>query len=170
MGRGEVPFLAASREQNSHPNSGVLPSVKSQGWGNFLAIRRLVKIHLGVQTSSNYLGGLADNRHSSAVSPLLHFDYDLKINIESQCSTSTSGLLIDIAPENSSAFYFDFYKGRGIFDCGLFSYFLWDSCNVLEWNFSLETQVSLYGKIHSNISECKRCPSRKSLRAGTSCY
>ena len=60
MGRGEVPFLAASREQNSHLNSGVLPSVKSQGRGKFLAIRRVVKIHLGVQSSSNYLGGLAD--------------------------------------------------------------------------------------------------------------
>ena len=70
VGQGEIPLHWASKEQNSHPNSGVLPSVKSQGWGNFLAIRRLVKIHLGVQTSSNYLGGLADNRHSSTACPL----------------------------------------------------------------------------------------------------
>ena len=40
---------------------GFFPSVKSEGRGKFLAIRRVVKIHLGVQTSSNYLGGLADS-------------------------------------------------------------------------------------------------------------
>ena len=83
VGRGEVPFLAASKEQNSHPNSGVLSSIKSQGWGKFLATRRLVKFIWGFKPSSNYLGGLSDNGHSSSGCPPL----DLKIDIVPQCAT-----------------------------------------------------------------------------------
>ena len=60
MGRGEVSFLAASKEQNSHPNSGVLSSVKSLGWGKFLAIRWVVKFVWRFISSSNCLGGLAE--------------------------------------------------------------------------------------------------------------
>ena len=51
----------------------------------------------------------------------------LTIETESQCSRN----------------YSDSSKERGFFDFSLFSYFLRDSCNVSEWNFSVETQVSL---------------------------
>ena len=42
--QGEVPFLAVPKVQNSHPDSGIEPSAKLQGWGNLLANRPVGKI------------------------------------------------------------------------------------------------------------------------------
>ena len=56
MDQGEVPFLAVPKVQNSHPDSGIEPSAKFQGWGILLAIRLVGKFVWGQKPPSNLVG------------------------------------------------------------------------------------------------------------------